>query len=85
MFGTKRCPELFEESLDKLIGLKNEYDCIYASHDSFMVSNDYAEKVKMAWKHVQSGEVSYEMIDLFGNSVKSYTTSDCGFYMEAYD
>lgn len=84
MFGTKRCPELFEESLDKLIGLKSEYDCIYASHDSFMVSNDYAEKVKMAWKHVQNGEVSYEMIDLFGNSVKSYTTSDCGFYMEAY-
>ena len=82
MFGTKRCPELYERSLDKLIAIKSEYDCIYASHDSFMLSGDYAEKVKEAWKKVQSGEVSYEMTELHGNSVKSYTTPVCGFYME---
>lgn len=82
MFGTHRCPELYEKSLEKLISLKGEYDCIYASHDSFMVSNDYAEKVKTAWEHVQSGKVEYEMISLHGNSVKSFTTPVCGFYME---
>ena len=82
MFGMKRCPELFEKSLDKLIVIKSEYDCIYASHDSFMLSSDYVEKVKVAWEHVRSGEISYEMIDLYGNLVKSFTTPVCGFYME---
>lgn len=82
MFGMKRCPELFEKSLDKLIAIKSEYDCIYASHDSFMLSSDYVEKVKVAWEHVRSGEISYEMIDLYGNLVKSFTTPVCGFYME---
>lgn len=82
MFGDKRCPELFEKSLDKLIALKSEYDCIYSSHDSFMLSSDYVEKVKMAWKHVQSGEIPYEMLELHGNMVKSFTTPVCGFYME---
>ena len=82
MFGMKRCPELFEKSLDKLIAIKSEYDCIYASHDSFMLSSDYVEKVKVAWKHVRSGEISYEMIDLYGSLVKSFTTPVCGFYME---
>ena len=82
MFGMKRCPELFEKSLDKLIAIKSEYDCIYASHDSFMLSSDYVEKVKVAWEHARSGEISYEMIDLYGNMVKSFTTPVCGFYME---
>ena len=82
MFGMKRCPELFEKSLDKLIAIKSEYDCIYASHDSFMLSSDYVEKVKAAWEHVRNGEISYEMIDLYGNLVKSFTTPVCGFYME---
>lgn len=82
MFGMKRCPEQFEESLDKLITIKNEFDYIYASHDSFMLSNDYVEKVKMAWKQVQGGEVPFEIIDLYGNLVKSYTTPVCGFYMD---
>lgn len=82
MFGMKRCPELFEKSLDKLIAIKSEYDCIYASHDSFMLPSDYVEKVKVAWEHVRSGEISYEMIDLYGNLVKSFTTPVCGFYME---
>lgn len=82
MFGMKRCPELFEKSLDKLIAIKSKYDCIYASHDSFMLSSDYVENVKMAWKQVQSGEITYEMIDLYGNLVKSFTTPVCGFYME---
>lgn len=82
MFGMKRCPEQFEKSLDKLIAIKGEFDYIYASHDLFMLSNDYVEKVKMAWEQVQNGEVSYEMIDLFGNPVKSFTTPICGFYMQ---
>jgi len=82
MFGAKRDPEQFENSLDKLIALKDEYDFIYASHDEFMVPSDYVEMVKMAWKQVRSGELSYELIDLYGNKIKSYTTPVCGFYME---
>lgn len=82
MFGSKRCPDRYEESLDKLIAMKDEYDHIYASHDECVVAGDYAQKVKQAWKQVQNGEAKYEMMDLFGNKVKSYTTDVCGFYME---
>ena len=82
MFGAKRQPDKFESSLDKLIAIENEYDNIYASHGDYVIPKDYVRKVKDAWKRVRNGEVSYEMIDLFGNRVKSYTTDVCGFYME---
>lgn len=82
MFGRNRVPESYESSLDKLISLQEEYDRIYASHDEFEVPGDYAKKVKAAWIQVQAGEVEYEMIDLFGNPVKSYTTKVCGFYLQ---
>lgn len=82
MFGDKRDTGLYEASLDKLIALMGEYDYIYASHDEFCVAADYASKVKAAWLRVQSGEVPYEPIDLFGNKVKSYTADVCGFYLE---
>lgn len=82
MFGKHRDVEQYEHSLDKLIAIQEKYDCIYASHDEYMVPKDYAEKVKMAWRQVRNGEVKFETIDLFGNKIKSYTTSICGFYME---
>ena len=82
MFGEKRQPEMFEDSLDKLISFEGEYDAIYASHDEYILSKDYAEKVKQSWKKVMNGEVSFELVDLFGNKVRSYTTDDCGFYLE---
>ncbi len=82
MFGEKRVPEMYENSLDKLIALQEEYDCIYASHDEYVVPKDYAQKVKEVWKQVLDGKVQYEMVELFGNAVKSYTTVYCGFYLE---
>ncbi len=81
MFGQHRCSESFEESLDKLIALKDEYDCIYASHDTAKLPADYVEQVKKAWRQVQCGEVMAEEIDLFGNNVRSFTTPVCGFYL----
>lgn len=81
MFGDKRVPAEYEASLDKLISMKNEYDFIYASHDEFELPGDYAEKVKADWKKVQGGEAEFEVIDLWGNRVKSYTMQNCGFYM----
>lgn len=82
MFGDKRDPSLYEASLDKLIDMNDEYDEIYASHDEFCLPKDYVSKVKEAWRQVRSDEVSFEMIDLFGNKIKSYTTRTCGFYLD---
>lgn len=81
MFGDKREPDKYEASLDKLIALKDEYDTIYASHDECVLPGDYVSRVKASWRKVRAGEVSYEIADLFGNKVKSYTTDDCGFYL----
>ena len=82
MFGKHRDTEQFENSLNKLIELNNEYDRIYASHGEYVVPKDYAEKVKEAWLKVRGGSVPYEMIELHGNKVKSFTTETCGFFME---
>lgn len=82
MFGNHRKPKQYEESLDKLIGMMEEYDFIYASHDEYCLTNDYAKKVKEVWRKVQSKEIPFEQIDLFGNKVKSYSTDVCGFFME---
>lgn len=82
MFGDRRAPEVYEDSLNKLIALEDEYDCIYASHGEWKLSKDYTRRVKSAWLKVRNGEVDYEYVDLFGNKVKSYTTEDCGFYVE---
>lgn len=85
MFGTNRVPQQFEDSLDKLIGMQDMYDVIYASHDQYKMPGDYAQKVKKAWKQVQSGEVQYELTDMFGQQIKSYTTDVCGFYISDID
>lgn len=82
MFGKHRDTEKYEDSLAKLIDLNNEYDRIYASHDEFEVPKEYVEKVKEVWLKVQSGSIPYEMIELHGNNVKSYTTETCGYFME---
>ena len=82
MFGNHRDPSQYENSLSRLIAIKDMYDAVYASHDDFLLSNDYPEKVHTAWKKVQNGEVPFEMTDVKGNFVKSYTTNDCGFYTE---
>ncbi|MDO4188237.1 MAG: MBL fold metallo-hydrolase [Lachnospiraceae bacterium] len=82
MFGEHRDVEQFEASLEKLIEIKDEYDRIYASHDECEIPKDYAERVREAWIQVRNGCVPYEMIDLFGNKVRSYTTDICGFFME---
>lgn len=81
MFGSKREPENYEASLEKLIAMKADYDTIYASHDEFCLPAEYCEKVLQAWQKVRKGEAGYEMIDLFGNRVKSYTEEACGFYI----
>lgn len=82
MFGSKREPDRYEESLEKLIRLKDEYDAIYASHDEFKLPGDYALKVKESWQKVRKGEASFATVDLFGNKVKSYDLEYCGFYLE---
>ncbi|MBQ7613699.1 MAG: MBL fold metallo-hydrolase [Butyrivibrio sp.] len=82
MFGNKREPENYEASLEKLASFESEYDLIYASHDECILPKEYVEKVKEAWKLVNSGEVPFEIVELYGNKVRSYTTEYCGFYLE---
>ena len=82
MFGDKRDVESYEASLNKLIDMKDQYDTIVASHDEPIIPGDYAVKVRDAWRKVRAGEVDFEMIDMFGNKVRSYTTDVCGFFLQ---
>lgn len=81
MFGDKRELAKYESSLAKLIAMQSEYGSIFASHDEYVVSGDYAEKVMAAWQKVQAGDIPFETVDMFGSKVKSYTTADCGFFV----
>lgn len=81
MFGKHRSPEQYEASLDKMIAISDEYDYIYASHDECILPKDYVGKVKSSWQQVRNGAVEYTLTELFGNKVKDYSTSDCGFYL----
>lgn len=82
MFGDKRQPEKYVESLEKLIAMGDEYDFVYASHDECILPGDYAKKVKAAWQQVVNGEIDFELIELFGQKVKSYTAEFCGFFVD---
>lgn len=80
MFGDHRRPEQFEESLQKLIALHDEYDQVIASHDEAVLPADSVSKVLADWKRVLAGEVAAKKIDLWGNQVDSYDADYCGFY-----
>ncbi len=81
MFGEHRQPQIYGESLVKLLSLSDEYDYIYASHDEPVLTGDYVSKVRDIWNKVSNNEILFEEVDLFGNKVKSYTTEICGFYL----
>ena len=82
MFGKHRCPEALEVSLEKLIEMSGQYDCIYASHGDYLLPGDYVSKVKAAWMQVQNNEIAFEVVDLHGFNVKLYSADACGFYVE---
>ncbi len=82
MFGNHRAPGKFEESLKKLIALKDGYDRVRACHGTPSVSADYAEKVLSDWTAVLSGKASYTDEELYCNPVRTYKGESCGFYCE---
>lgn len=82
LFGKHRCPEDYEASLEKLIEMSAQYDCIYASHGDFLLPGDYVSKVKAAWMQVQNGNAAFDIVDLHGIKVKLFAADGCGFYLE---
>ena len=81
MFGERRCPELFEKALNKLIDMKDEYDYIYSSHGDFRLEKEYINKVKDSWLKVLNNELDYKECILHGTKVKAYKSEHCGFYL----
>lgn len=81
MFGEHREPELFEDSIRKLIGVMDDYDVIYPSHDTPELANDFAQKVLDDWIEYRTGNLDYEMCNVHGNMVKNYRGKTCGFFI----
>lgn len=79
MFGEHRCPERFEESLEKLEKIGG-YDKIYSSHGTLELPADYVGKVKESWKRVMAKEIAGTNVTLHGMNVTEYKTDYCGFY-----
>lgn len=81
MFGDKRVPEKFENSLNKLIACRDEYDTIFASHDAPELAADFVEKVLESWKEVTGSDKEYPVVELHGAKVRECKGKYCGFYM----
>lgn len=82
LFGPHRAPDLYEDALQKLIGLKNRYDTVVASHDAPLLSADYVQKVLDAFRDVKAGKIGYTEIGLHGQMVKNYQGEACSFFCE---
>lgn len=82
MFGDKRNPDKYHESLRKLISISTKYDSVIASHDEPVLPYNSVNKVLECWNQVLKGEAPYEEIDLWGNKVKSCNCEYCGFYIQ---
>lgn len=80
MFGVHRQPETFVASLDKMISLKERYDCIRAAHGTAELPADFAEKVRYAWQQVLDGNIESHPEELHGQIVRTFDTKYCGFY-----
>ncbi len=75
LFGAHRDLEAFPEALLKLDAMTDQFDAIYASHETLKLEPDQIGEVFDACEAVFHGEVQPEEIDLFGNPVHAY---DCG-------
>lgn len=82
MFGQHREPELFAASLKKLQARISDFDVIYPSHGTPVLSNDYVQKVYDAWHKVLSKEIVSKNKEIHGSMIRSYDDEDCGFYCE---
>lgn len=85
LFGPHRKPEQFAGSLEKLTAEASRYDRIFPSHDAPELPADYVRKVAAAWEQVQTGAVTPTRETMFGTSIDTYTTPDCGFYCNPRD
>lgn len=82
MFGTKRCPESFGSSLEKLVKRQADFDTIFGSHGTAGLPGDYAKKVLDSWKDVQNGKCTCEEINMHGTDVLSCKAEYCGFFLD---
>lgn len=80
MFGIHRAPEVFAESLAKLMTYTDRFDKIYPSHGQPELPADYVGKVLAAWQAVCSGQAECRTENMFGNMINSYTLDCCGFF-----
>ncbi len=82
LFGGHRCPEQFADALKKLMARKADYDTVLASHGVLKLCSDAAEQILADWNAVQSGAVPAKEVDMWGQKVKSYDGTYCGFYLQ---
>lgn len=82
MFGEKRAPKRFDDSLNKLIGKSDKYDTVLCSHGERELPAEYVGKVKNCWQLVLAGKAEGIKENLWGNPVTTYKFEDCGFYCD---
>ena len=80
MFGDHRNPAQLEESLNMVIGMKDEYDKIFASHGQMVLDPSAAHETLKAWKMVLNKEVEPVKRKFFDTDVDMYCCGFCNFF-----
>lgn len=80
MFGAHRQPEAFAASLDRLIAMEEQFDCIRPAHGTEELPAGFVRTVAKAWQQVLAGNVTGKPEELHGRAVVTYDADGCGFY-----
>lgn len=80
LFGDHRCPELYAQSLQKVLQMKSQFSQIYASHGQLVLPPDAVDQEIEAWDLVLQGKVQPESREVFGNEVDFYSCGFSNFY-----
>lgn len=81
MFGANRDTGLYAKSLEKLDGMKSEFDAVYPSHGTACLEPDAIGRVRADFAKAMAGELPVTEESLFGSKVATHKGEYCGFYL----
>ena len=72
MFGVQRELHAYRVSLQKIYGMRDQFDVIYPSHGTLPVTAEIIPALDQGAGQVLTGELTPQEIDMFGNRVRAY-------------
>lgn len=85
MFGDRRNITEYAKSLNRLLEMSDEFDCIYASHGTLKVGKEKIKQLIDATSEIRAGKATGNPVDMFGNQVMLYKYDFAGLLCDMPD